>query len=368
MSMAAVTPRWEVGSGFEWRDDTCDDPNAATLLPPGHVLFSSGSGALLALVRHHGGRSARPVLHLPSFFCMKVAARLRAAFDLAWYQDEPAAPQPHFDSLRPAPGDWVLAVNLFGIRTGKAWTEWLAGRDEIILVEDHTHDPFSPWAGRSATHYALASLRKTLPLPDGALLWSPRQLPVPAPSSPPPAAAHDHLAAMVLKGAYLRGAGVARDEYRALYLRADHALATATDSTASDFTRNVLGRLPVSRFRQQRASNVRHLVQLLSGQPIAGWEPLFTTWPDETVPFNGVLRCRSTSVRDRLRQYLIERDVFCPIHWEQTTGEVVSDDPLARDLSQRVLTVPVDQRYGRADVARIVEIIADFARGRNAVW
>ena len=80
----------------------------------------------------------------------------------------------------------MLAVNFFGIRKGKAWQDWLSQHKDIILIEDHTHDPFSTWAQQSTAHYAMASLRKTLPIPDGAILWSPQKMSLPKPTSPPP--------------------------------------------------------------------------------------------------------------------------------------------------------------------------------------
>jgi hypothetical protein len=51
------------------------------------------------------------------------------------------------------------------------WEERRAA-SEWLLVEDHSHDPFSPWAVGSSADYAFCSLRKTLPVPDGGLLWS----------------------------------------------------------------------------------------------------------------------------------------------------------------------------------------------------
>ena len=66
----------------------------------------------------------------------------------------------------------VVGVNYFGVREAEPWQAWRE-RTECILVEDHAHDPASAWATTSTADYAFSSLRKTLPVPDGAILWSP---------------------------------------------------------------------------------------------------------------------------------------------------------------------------------------------------
>ena len=74
--------------------------------------------------------------------------------------------EPRWETIGAGRGDAVLAVNFFGAGTGTGWADQRAAAD-WLLVEDHSHDPFSPWAVGSNADFAFSSLRKTLPVPDG---------------------------------------------------------------------------------------------------------------------------------------------------------------------------------------------------------
>ena len=159
--------RREVGSDFHWSAAFLTGV-PETALPKDAELFATGRGALVTLLTV--GRDTRPCLHLPSHFCMEVASALSVSCEIRWYRDLPNERQPDFDTLRPEPGDFVLANNPFGLREAASWLQWRKPA-EVCLIEDHTHDIAGAWATGSTADYAIASLRKTLPLPDGGLLW-----------------------------------------------------------------------------------------------------------------------------------------------------------------------------------------------------
>lgn len=356
MTARAATARWEVGSEFDWRPEYAGPPRpgAASPLPAGSALFSTGRSAILAIARQALGER-RGTLHLPSYFCPEVAEALAEACDLGRYGDLPTEPSPRFESLRPAPGDLVLAVNFFGSRDGAPWASWAADHPDVLVIEDHTHDPASPWARGSAAPYAVAALRKTLPIPDGAIAWSPRGLPLPEPAAPPPAAALEKLAAMVLKRAYLDGGRVDKDAFRALQIEGERGLGLATGSAGSAFSRAVLGALDVDALNRRRAANARRFLERIADLGGDDVGPLCTEWPAGATPYNPVLVCRAARLRDELRDALRREGVYCAVHWPQPDGE-----PDAVDLAGRVLTVPLDHRYGDEDVIRVASLVDRF--------
>lgn len=353
--------RWEVGSEFDWSNDVLMLSASKTLLPEHYELFSTGTAALLSiqgLFDQNQGRRLR--LHLPSFYCMEVAAKLKPVFDLCWYRDLPNQKYPDFNSLNTLPGDLVLAVNLFGIRQGKIWQDWLLQHDDIILIEDHSHDPFSPWAQQSTAHYAMASLRKTLPIPDGAIIWSPQKMKLPLASSLESSGAYKRLTAMLLKRAYLSGANISKDVYRLLDIESQEELGDETYSAVSNFTSNILSCLNISEFRRDREANIRQFFNLNLTETHPNWLPLFSSWPLGAVPFNSIIVCRSTESREALRKYLISQNIFPAIHWQQPKKKLSSNDALAIDLANRILTIPTDQRYSFEDIARVAAKITEF--------
>ena len=357
---------WEVGSEFDWSNDLISPIGAKANLPLHYELFSTGCASLFGLekiLNHNNHKRLR--LHLPCFFCMEAAQKLAKAFDICWYRDLPTKKYPDFDSLNALPGDLVLAVNLFGIKSGEVWQDWLRSHDDVILVEDHTHDPFSTWALQSQADYAMASLRKTLPIPDGAMIWSGKHKPLPQASESESDGAYKRLSAMVLKRIYLNGGSVPKDTYRQLEVESQDSLDDISNDKISAFSANILSSLDITRFRQTREANVKHFLNLSLSEQNQSWQPLFNSWSNGSVPFNSIIVCRNREIRDSLRKYLISKNIFPPIHWPQAYNGMTSNDSEAIDLSNRILTIPTDQRYSLDDVGRVVKIIREFLTSNN---
>lgn len=354
---AGTGPDWELGSDFHW--DAMDfhgpGPETAAWLPAGSVLFSSFTGALTGLVDLLPGR---PVVHLPSYFWMGMVGLLPPDVQVRYYRELPDGNGPAFDTLRPAAGDLVLAANLFGRADRRPWARWAAQRRDVVLVEDHTHDPISPWARSSAADYCVASLRKTVPVPDGAPIWSPAGRPLPTPRPEESPAAQRKLAAMLLKAAWLKGRGPGKEQFRELQTTGERALSAGTFSPTS-YTRAALAWLDVERMRAARVANVARFTACLPAR--ADLTALTHCGPD-TTPFGVQLVCRNEPVRDALRAHLAAHNVFAPVHWAHPRG----GDPQAVDIGQRILTIPFDHRYGSADVDRVLDVLADHPQDQGA--
>ena len=340
-------PPDEIGSEFHW--DPVFSPGG--WLPEGNELYATGCGALSALLRRLAPRGR---LHVPSFFCTGVAEALAADVPIAWYRHLPGGPSP--ETLRTHPGDVVLIQNLFGRDEPGPWRAWMRSHPGVTVIEDHSHDPFSVWARTSIAAYAVASLRKTLPLPDGGLLWSPRGLPLPGPQGPPSDGAALKLAAMLLKAAWLDGNPVPKDTFRFLQQRGERTL-LGSAAPASDLTRSMLPLLDVTGLRAAATRNAHELTALLpSGAP---WRTV-RGGPPDAAPFRVQLICRTRTVRDSLLAHLARNGVYAPVHWRQDRSAFWSGDTEAADLGDRILTLPADQRCDTADIHRIADLVAGF--------
>ncbi|GLX99751.1 hypothetical protein [Actinoplanes sp. NBRC 101535] len=346
-----MPPEGEIGSEFHWDPAALLGAERGGLpgwLPDRRELFATGCGALTALLRR-----VRPAgrVHIPSFFCTGVAHVLSQRVRIAWYRHLPDGRGPHWETLRPAEGDMVLAQNLFGREPGEPWRAWMRAHPRIPVIEDHSHDPFGEWSRTSAAAYAVASLRKTLPLPDGGLLWSPRGMPLPAPTGPESHGAHLKLAAMLLKTAWLEGRTVDRDGFRQLQVQGEQEL-LGSEGPASAFTRAALPALDVTGLRATGERRARELAQALD-LPSGG-------------PFRVQLFCRDRAGRDGLLSHLARNGIFAPVHWRQDRTAFWSGDPMAADAADRILTLPVDHRCSSADVRRIAEVTRAFMPVVNA--
>jgi hypothetical protein len=343
--MAVTTERWELGGEFHLPVDT---PGPYHRWPEGAVWFALGRQALLAFMRRL--RTTR--LWLPDYFCHEVAESWADEVEVALYEDDPRWPEPRWETLRPNPRDAVVAVNYFGVRTGDPWFAWRA-RTACVLVEDHAHDPASEWATASQADYAFTSLRKTLPVPDGAILWSPRGLELPDQPAGGAEGSELKLAAMLLKGEYLGGGDdELKERFRRLQLDGEARLAESGVAGASPATREALVRGVPLPWRAKRSENTARLLAALHDWDEA--EPLFTEWPADAAPLGAVFVFGSGGERDRIRELLREGGVYCPVHWADAA---TSNSDRVRELAERILTIPTDWRYSAADMAQIASLL-----------
>jgi hypothetical protein len=315
-----------------------------------HGLWGSGTDALRALLAW--GRSERGWQRclVPSYYCQEVLRMIAPQLPLQVYDAGPG--RPPGTALRAREGDVVLNVALFG----NPPLEIPAG---VMVIEDHSHDPTGAHAGGSRADYAMASLRKTLPLPDGGVLWSPGDLDMPpeVPTTP----GHDRynlrrLSAMALKQVYLEGGLVQHSSFRNLFVNSERGVWDRRPSGISTYSRERLGTLPIDRFRQQRAENRQAFLAALGSLP-------GITIID--APFSALLRFDDPDHRDRVRRRLIHRRIYTSVLWPLDAPAVAEIPAQDVELSRRVLSVYVDQRYRPSDMRRVADELraACYAEG-----
>ena len=344
---------WEVGGFFGvWelsREETVPWPQP-------NVFFALARHVVPGLLRVNSGIRR---LWIPDYFCPDVIRYWSALIETVLYYDDPRWPEPNWKSLRPDKHDLVVAVNYFGVRTKEPWEHWRS-RHDCILLEDHSHDPVSSWALTSTADYAFSSLRKSMPISDGAICWSPVGLRLPR----PPCTANSigvelKLAAMAAKADFLEGKASpeSKSRYRKWYAQGDGCLEGGAESAISDRAMDcVFSGVPTT-WRHARQRNVRNLLHSIMEMQEAV-EPLFTQWPAKSAPFAVVLIFASGEERDRCRSYLEANNVFCPVHWP-----FIQAGARVSDLSARILSIPADQRYGDADMANVADILAQWRPG-----
>jgi hypothetical protein len=342
----------EIGGDFHWMDL----PSGPFLeWPEPYRLFSTARTAIVSLAKLLG----KSKLWLPVYFCPHTASCWQGSgLEIAWYVDHPLCSQPDWMTLTPQADDLVIAVNYFGVRSAKPWQDWKATHPDIMLLEDHTHDPLSGWARNSKADYGFASLRKTLPIPDGAIVWSPvsRALP-PEPTGQNWTGSALKLAAMIWKKQYI-DSGETALELKALFRRfqieGEEELSKYTNQQLSPWSYALLKAGIPADWRNKREENVRYCIDRVPESKYV--RPLFNIWPEDHCPFNSILITDTLLRRDELRQCFINSGIYPPIHWQ--LPEDISG--IAQDIACRVLTLPLDYRCTPTDIDRIIMILKDY--------
>ena len=349
--------RWENGSDFHWIGlPSVPDAGRAHPVPwASGLLLSSGRDAL-RLVLSTGMRSRGwRRLWVPEYFCQQVTAALvRPGLELRLYADSPLYPAPPLPDA--SPGDAVLVVNYFGLRSATR----VAPSDGVDIIEDHSHDPTSSWAGSSSADFCVASLRKTLPIPDGGVVWSPRGHRLPAAPrivNQRKRATASKLAGMLLKAMYLDNHDIERATYRALLVEGEQALHVPAVSGIGDVSRALVSAWPLRAWREARRRN-----HALLATRLAGVEGLRVLMPDgeDTVPFSCVVLAESADRRERMRKWLIANRVFPAVLWP-LDDTVLAVGVEARGISRRILSIHCDGRYDASDIGRVADLVSGVA-------
>lgn len=109
--------------------------------------------------------------------------------------------------------------------------------------------------------------------------------------------------------------------------------------------------------RRRRRENARLLLDGLAG--IKGIAVPFLQLDDGDVPlFVPVL---VENGRDALRRYLVEHEVYCPVHWPKSQLHTPLSERASRIYDEE-LSLLCDQRYGREEMEHIVSLIANYYR------
>lgn len=314
-------------------------------------MWGSGRDALRALSgwgrRERGWRR----ILVPTYFCEEVVAALESELPVVRYADAPDAPPPR--AIEAGPDDLVLVVNYFGARPATAV------ETRGVVVEDLTHDPLGQASVASRADYSMASLRKTLPLPDGAVLWSTagRLLPPERPATNAHTrAAFERLSAMVLKLHYLLGANVDKAEYRSLFAESERAIGTGSPSGISAFSRERLRSLPAERWRRIRARNLGVFRRALGNPPglvlMDG-------------PFAATLLFDTDDLREQVRTRLITERIYPAVLWPRAEADAALP-AAALPLSRRLLTIHGDFRYRGSDMTHVARRVAALAAEASA--
>ena len=134
------------------------------------------------------------------------------------------------------------------------------------------------------------------------------------------------------------------EKYYPRYVENENGFDVRELRAMSELTRNLLRAIDYDRVRERRTANFSFLHEKLKSR-----NRLSLTIPDG--PFAYPLYCENGP---ELRKRLALEKIYVPLLWPDAAE---SDRPAERNYMQNILPLPCDQRYGPADMERILAAI-----------
>lgn len=309
------------------------------------MLLADGRQCIVMLIRQNGWKR----LWMPDYFCYEVIETIKeqTGIEVKFYADNPLI-EGKVENLPFKKGDVLLRMNYFGLRDVRRKKDI-----PVPVIEDHSHDPFGHWALYSDADWCISSIRKSLPLPEGGMMWSPKgyKLPeVPLSSNDNERIAAIRWEAMEVKAAYLAGREVSKDEFRKKYTETeewfDQAEPTQIDERTKVF---ICKQFDLNLWLGAKRRNWKLLSKLVNKEHCE----VLSAEHESCSMFSLVLLLESKEKRDALRSELIGRCVYPAILWN--VPETAS--ATSQDFCQRMLSIHCDGRYTEEDIRQLADIL-----------
>ena len=329
------------------------------------VFFKSGRNATRALLKMLNVTAKRALL--PLYTCQTVLDPfLEEGWQLFFY-DVGADFSPCLDSLKATTQETepavILVMHYFGFQTVSRSVEdflLLKKQQGCVIVEDVTQSLYSEHRLDFAD-YRVSSLRKFFAIPNGGFLSSDHPLTdiekIVADKQV------DTIAQMAFdtKEAYTQTMDPDQKTcFRGLYVQLQNMVAENGEiEDISPWSRKLLDEEDISSLKEKRVKNTKALINgLREAESVV--VPLSQV-DDQDAPLFLPVYTADPQVRSELQAHLAKHDIYCPIIWP-VPEEIPLQGTKAERIYQRILCIPIDQRYTETDMNRVAACIKQFEK------
>lgn len=335
----------EFGSDFHYIDSYNSGRAHLTDVFRGAMLLADGRQCIVALIRQNEWKR----LWMPDYFCNEVIETIKeqTGIEVKLYEDNPLK-EGKVNQLSFEEGDVLLRMNYFGMRDVRR-----NNGIPVPVIEDHSHDPFGHWALYSDADWCISSIRKSLPLSEGGMMWSPKghKLPeIPQSTDENEKIAAIRWEAMEMKSDYLTGKDVSKEEFRKKYTETEEWFDTAEPTLIDERTKLFISKqFDLNLWLGSKRKNWTLLSSLVNKEQCE----VLTAEHESCTMFSLVLLLENKERRDALRKDLIDKCVYPAILWN--VPESASEE--SKRFSERMLSIHCDGRYNEEDIKQLADIL-----------
>ena len=326
----------EIGSEY-WDAPVAEKANG--IFPEQTQWFLSGRHALRAIVQDLPKIES---IALPSWCCDSmikpfVDAGIKVRFYPVFYKDG-------FSQKFDRNCDALFVMDYFGYVPEPIIHDNYTG----IIIRDVTHSIFSS-PNKDADYY-FGSLRKWCGVWTGGFAWG-EKLKTPRITNDEYVSLRQ--LAMEEKCRYITHAVGSKENYLSIFAHAEEMLDNEGLFAGDPNDIEAAKHLDIASIKYQRRENARILMEAFPEMLIFG------KLHEDDCPLFVPIRLPH-DLRNKLRAHLIERSIYCPIHWPLTQLHNVTTAEAM--LYDEELSLVCDQRYNIEDMFRLVDEIMCFMR------
>lgn len=329
----------EFGSDFHYISSSVFFTEANSQLNK-YTFYANGRQAIHHLLTLKNWRR----IWIPEYYCYEIISVIRSTgINIILYPDAPGLKDNTIiENLPFQKYDVLLRMNFFGMRS------YRDNRNvPIEVIEDHSHDFSGNWASNSNADWCIASLRKTIPIPEGGALWSPKKHKMP--DQPLQTSENINLVqkrwlAMKLKQEYLFLNTGNKNSFRELFIETENSFEKLPLSILTQDCIEYLSKFNFHHWNQQKYKNWKVLAQIKSQQ----LQIMLPESKDCNI-FSFVFKLKSEQARCIVRSYLIKNNLYPAILWQIP----IEKNKYVIDYSKTMLSIACDGRYNTDDMNEI---------------
>ena len=334
----------EIGSEF-W--DVPTGKIKKQLFPDSVEWYLSGRSALQAIIKDLGRVKS---VALPSWCCdSMIKPFVNAGMEVHFY---PVYMCNHLIQEISFECDVLLLMDYFGYTSSQPYLNGYEG----TVIRDVTHSFFS--SQYYDADYYFGSLRKWCGIWTGGYAWTRdghRLLEGTIENS-------NYIAlrknAMQSKSDYIDGLKKDKDHLKTFY-DAEKILESVGISAAAERDVLLAQKIDIEKIKIKRRANAEVLRSAFKDMLV------FTEMSSDDCPMFVPLLVPN-GMRDHLKRFLIEQDIYCPVHWPVSNYHILDDR--TKKIYENELSLICDQRYSEEDMEQIVKKIKTFFRRHDGVY
>lgn len=323
-----------------------------------YSFYSSGRGALKLIINKIN--PSKKIL-LPSYLCQSILQpfkekRLKYDFykiNKDFYIDEYSI----LNKIAKKKYGVVLIINYFGfIGQNNLIIEKIKNFDKkIIIIEDWSHLSFIPYElnyYKSKADFVFGSLRKIFPVPDGGFILNDKKYKYRYNLNIDDYLVNTKILGKCIRYLYINKYLLEKECNERLYLKLLENGEKYLDKTIqinriSKISLKLLSKLKFKEIYETRRRNYFHLTNLLKENHLTNYiEIIKDNLEKEEMPYMLPVYIKNMD-RNLLRDKLREKGIFCSIIWN-IPEEIESFENI--EISNKILCIPIDQRYGKVDM------------------